>query len=135
MRVSDLKAVVTKVRNNSIGCLRAGRKSRASMHDRRHRTVQKRKSLTYHGYIRLFACFGVFSRRLPELLTRLEPASSISYVSICCSLFAMNGSLVCRADSAHQYFPLLQSKDTLYVSHLKIRSNQFDIRFLGTIRG
>ena len=65
----------------------------------------------------------------------LEPMIIYLYISMCCSWCFVVGSLICWSNFTSQYFPLLQSKDTLYVSHLKIRFNKFDIRFLGTIRG
>ena len=52
---------------------------------------------------------------------------------MCCSWFFVVGSLVCWSNFTSQYFPLLQSKDTLYVSLLKIRSNKSDLQLAGAL--
>lgn len=53
---------------------------------------------------------------------------------MCCSWFFVVGSLICWSNFTFQYFPLLQNKDTLYVSHLNIRSNKFDLQLAGALR-
>ena len=55
------------------------------------------------------------------------------YISMYCSRFFVVGSLICWRNFTPQYFPLLQSKDTLHISYLKIRSNKFDLQLAGAL--